>query len=148
MNRRQTLLTLGALATLPLIHGCGKRDDGHGPAPVHWDRDACIRCNMLLSDRHYAAQIRGGPERKAYKFDDIGCALFWLKEQAVPWADAADTEIWVNDFKTGAWIDARSAHYLAGKTTPMLYGYGASAEALPGSVDFTTLRAAILARGR
>ena len=140
-------LRLLAFAALPFLPACS-RDAGHGPARVHWDRDVCARCRMAVSDRHYAAQVRGGPKREAFKFDDIGCALFWLKEQQVPWADAPDTELWVADFRSGEWLDARKAHYLPGKTTPMAYGYGALAKPEAGSVDFATMKAAILARGK
>lgn len=147
MNRRNLLLGGTAIPVLWLT-GCGEKDTGHGHGKVHWDRDACTRCNMILSDRKYAAQIRGGEKRKVYKFDDIGCALFWLKEQKIPWGDAPDTEIWVTDAQTGEWLDAKTAHYLAGKTTPMLYGYGAYAQPVAGSVDFQTMKAAILAKGR
>lgn len=150
-SKRDSLKRLAALAalatTLPFITACS-RDPGHGPGEVHWDRDTCKRCNMSVSDRHYAAQIRGGPKREAFKFDDIGCALFWLQEQNIPWADAADTEIWVNDFRSGAWLDARKAHYLPDKTTPMAYGFGAVAQAEAGSIDFASMKAAILARGK
>lgn len=155
MNRRELLLGCAAIPVLWLT-GCGEKDPGHGPGKMHWDRDTCVRCNMIISDRRFAAQIRGGEmggktgvgKRKLYKFDDIGCALFWLKEQKIPWADAPDTEIWVTDAKTGEWLEARTAHYIAGKTTPMLYGYGALREPVAGSVNFETMKAAILAKGR
>jgi nitrous oxide reductase accessory protein NosL len=138
-------LRLFALAALPFLPACS-RNNGRGPAEVHWDRDTCKRCSMAVSDRHFAAQVRGGPKHEAYKFDDIGCALFWLRTQ--PWGEAADTEIWVADYRTGDWLDARKASYVAGKTSPMAYGYGASAKPEAGGVDFATMRAAILARGK
>lgn len=147
-GQRGRLKLLAGVALLPWLAptaGC-EGDPGHGPAKVHWDRDICARCNMMVSDRKYAAQVRGGPKRKAYKFDDIGCAMFWLRDQ--PWAEAPDTEIWVTDYRGGEWLDARQAHYLPGKTTPMSYGFGASKEAQAGGVDFAAMRAAILARGR
>ena len=149
MKRRELLLGCAAIPVLWLT-GCGEKDPGHGPGKIHWDRDMCVRCNMIISDRKYAAQIRGGEaaKRKVYKFDDIGCALFWLKEKNIPWADAPDTEIWVTDHKTGGWLDARTAHYLPGKTTPMLYGYGALPAPVAGSVNFETMKTAILAKGR
>lgn len=136
-----------ALAAVPFLPAC-TRDPGHGPARVHWDRDTCERCSMVVSDRHYAAQVRGGPKREVFMFDDIGCALFWLVEQGIPWAEAPDTEIWVTDYRSGEWLDARQAHYLAGKTTPMAYGFAALAAPAPGSVDFTGMRAALLAKGK
>ncbi len=147
MNRRELLLG-GAAAQMLWLIGCSEKDPGHGPGKIYWDRDTCVRCRMIISDRKYAAQIRGGEKREVYKFDDIGCALFWLKEQNIPWADAPDTEIWVTDYKTGEWLEARSAHYVVGKTTPMLYGFGALREPVAGSVDFQTMKAAILAKGR
>ena len=145
LPQRDRLRLIAALAVFPFLPACS-RDAGHGPAEVHWDRDTCRHCNMVISDRHYAAQVRGGPKREAFKFDDIGCAMVWLKEQ--PWADAPNTEIWVADFRSGEWLDARKAYYLAGKTTPMAYGFGAVARSEAGSVDFAAMKADILARGK
>jgi len=147
MNRRGLLLG-GISVSVLWISGCGKSDPGHGPGRVHWDRDSCARCRIIVSDRRFAAQIRGGEKRQVFQFDDIGCAIFWLKENNPPWATAPDTEIWVADTQSGAWLDARTAHFVSGKTTPMLYGYGAVREPVSGSVDFATLKAAILAKGR
>ncbi|WP_197722858.1 nitrous oxide reductase accessory protein NosL [Sulfurivermis fontis] len=113
-------------------------DPGTGPAEVKWDRDTCARCRMVLSDRFYAAQIRGGPEGKktrVYKFDDIGCAVLWLEQQ--PWRNDPRTEIWVTDHRTGAWIDARSAHYVQDRITPMGYGLGAQADAAEGTLQYS-----------
>ncbi len=143
-SRRDLLRLLLAAAALPLA-GC-ESDPGTGPAKVRWDRDSCARCNMVVGNRHYAAQVRGGPGRKVHVFDDIGCAVFWLERQ--PWAGAADTEVWVTDYRTGDWLDARRAHYVPGRVTPMHYGFGAAREALPGSVDYAAMRARILAQGR
>jgi len=84
---------------------------------------------MVLSDRHYGAQIRVPPGEgrkwgKVYKFDDIGCAVLWMDQQ--PWKEGPAIEIWVADHRDGQWLDARSAYYVTGKTTPMEYGLGAS----------------------
>ena len=49
-----------ALALLLLLAACSG-DPGTGPAEVTWDRDACARCNMVLSDRHHSAQVRHTP---------------------------------------------------------------------------------------
>lgn len=117
-----------------------------GPVEVKWDRDTCVRCSMALSDKRFAAQVRGGPKHQAYKFDDFGCVVFWLKTQ--PWGDDAATEIWVMDLRSGKWIDARKAHYIAGKMTPMAYGFGAVALPEAGSVTYEEARKQILAKGR
>jgi len=109
-----------------------------GPGEVRWDRETCTRCNMAVGDRSFAAQVRGGPggeKSRLYKFDDIGCAVIWLDTQA--WKDDALTEIWVADHHNGEWTDARTAHYVSGKISPMNYGLGAQAEAAEGALDFS-----------
>jgi copper chaperone NosL len=112
-------------------------DPGSGPLDVKWDRIPCERCRMVLSDRKHAAQVRvpqaEGRSRVLF-FDDIGCAVVWLEDQ--PARDDPRTEIWVAEWRTGDWIDARKAHYLAGQVTPMEYGLGAQAEPDPQAFGF------------
>ena len=115
---------------LYLLAGCSGEPDT-GPAKVTWDRDACDRCRMVLSDRKFAAQIRVPPDAgrkwtRVYKFDDIGCAVLWMDQQV--WTDGPAIEIWVADHRDGQWIDARTAHYVRVKNTPMEYGLGAQRE--------------------
>lgn len=132
-------LLLGVLA------GC-HQEHNIGPVEVKWDRDTCARCNMALSDKRFAAQVRGGPKHMAYKFDDFGCAVFWLRDQS--WANEPATEIWVKDMRSDSWIDGRKAFYVANKTTPMAYGYGAVAAPEAGAVNFEEARKRILALGK
>lgn len=146
---RQALGGLGRLAALGAVllqlAACGQ-EPKTGPVEIKWDRDTCTRCGMAISDRRFATEVRGGPQHKAFKFDDIGCAVFWLKGQ--PWAEDRTTEVWVADARDTKWLDARSAHYRDAKMTPMGYGYGAVADNPPGSVDFVQLRKQILALGK
>jgi len=110
-----------------LLSGCG--DPGTGPIDVHWDRDSCERCRMILSDRNHAAQIRYDDANKRSRvrmFDDIGCAVIWLEDK--PWRDSPSTEIWTTDYRNGEWIDAQSAYYIKGQLTPMEYGLGAQSQ--------------------
>jgi len=137
------IFLLGAIALF--LVACSRAPET-GPVEVKWDRDTCKRCSMAISDRHYAVQVRGGPKKQVFKFDDIGCAVHWLKDQ--PWGNDPTTEIWVTDFRSGKWLDARAAHYVAGKTTPMAYGFGASGEALPGSIGFEEVRKQLLAKDK
>lgn len=124
-----------------LIAACSG-DPGTGPVEVKWDRDVCQRCNMVLSDRRHSAQIRHTPSdstrSQVYEFDDIGCAVLWLDQQA--WGQSPEVEIWVNDHRTGEWLDARKAFYLRGQLTPMQYGLGAQTEATPETLDFAQAR--------
>ena len=100
-------------------------DDGSGMdkvSPVHWDRDMCERCKMVVSDRKNSVQVKD-PRGKVYMFDDIGCALLWFKENKIPWEEKA--KIFVTDAKTGEWLDARKAWYDTGNVTPMDFGFSA-----------------------
>jgi nitrous oxide reductase accessory protein NosL len=126
-----------ALLVLAMLAGCSG-DPGTGPASVTWDRDICERCRMVLSDRRFAAQIRvpaeqEGKRSKVYYFDDIGCAVLWLDQQ--PFRDRPGVEIWVTDHRNGEWIDARTAHYVRVKNTPMEYGLGAQRVSADGALD-------------
>jgi copper chaperone NosL len=117
------------------------RDPGTGPLDVKWDRAACERCRMVLSDRKHAAEVRaplaeGGSQ--VHFFDDIGCTVIWLEDK--PFRDDPRTEIWVADWRTGAWIDARKAHYLVGQVTPMEYGLGAQPQPADGALDFAAAK--------
>ena len=107
-----------------------------GPVDVKWDRDACERCRMVLSDRNHSAQVRGGAgeKTKVYKFDDFGCAVLWLDNQS--WKDNASTEVWVNDHRNGHWIDARQAFYVKGNVTPMGFGLGAQSETAENGLNY------------
>ena len=102
--------------------GCEKKDTG-GVQKMHWDRDMCERCKMAISERKFAVQVIDPKTAKAYKFDDIGCAVLWFKEEKIPWEKQAN--IWITDAKTGEWLDARKAKYVDGAITPMAYGFAA-----------------------
>ena len=69
-----------SIAMLLLLSACSKTPET-GPVEVKWDRDACERCRMVLSDRNFAAEVRGGEKGEIFKFDELGCALHWLEEQ-------------------------------------------------------------------
>jgi nitrous oxide reductase accessory protein NosL len=156
MNRRSFLkdaaaagLVLTPLAA-SLLAACGHGDLPAGMVAVKWDRDTCTRCGMVLSDRRFAAQVRGGPQDASFKFDDIGCATFWLEAQ--PWGRQAATRIWVADVgnrgDTVRWLEAKAAQYVGGKASPMGYNFGAVAMAEAGAVDFETMRQHVLSMGR
>ena len=125
------------IAIVSLLTGCSG-DPGTGAKEVKWDRDACERCRMVLSDRAFSVQVRYLPEGKKFSkvlfFDDIGCATLWLEDK--PWKDNPKTEIWVTDHRSGEWIDARSATYVKDKMTPMAYGLGAQSEPAEGGLSY------------
>ncbi len=137
MISRRALL-LGSVAAAALA-GCG--GPAQGPEDIHWGRDACEFCRMIIDERRFAAEVRGGPRNRITKFDDIGCAVHWIKQ--MDWRDDQVSEIWVTDHATGDWIDARAAHYVLGPRSPMGYDYAAYAEAQGAAAGYDDIRRAI-----
>ena len=155
MDRRRFLRDMSAAGFVltplaALLAACGRSTLPEGMVETKWDRDTCTRCSMVLSDRRFAAQVRGGPKGENFKFDDVGCAAFWLKAQS--WGGDAATRIWVADAVSRGdavqWLDAKKAQYLGGKTSPMGYNFAAVAVAQAGSLDFETMREHVLAKGK
>lgn len=152
MDRRRFIAA--GLAMTPLaaaLSACGRSGAWpEGMVEIKWDRDTCARCTMAISDRRFAAEIRGGEKNIAFKFDDIGCATVWMrdKQKDYPWLGDAATRIWVADVgSTGEkWLEARQAHYAGGKMSPMGYNYGASPFAEAGALDFEEMRRQVLAK--
>jgi len=139
--KKNNLICGGQIAVvvlLSLLLTACSQEPATGPEKVRWDREVCARCSMAVSDPNFSAQIRQPANQygvsTVHKFDDIGCAVIWLKDQ--PWKDEAATEIWVNDYRNGKWIDARKAYYVDGKLTPMNYGLGAQSDPVDHSLDY------------
>lgn len=135
---------LAALVLLVVLVGC-LEEKKSGPVDIQWGREVCTHCGMIIDDPRFAAQVRGGPSRKIFKFDDLGDALLWLAKQG--WGGDPATEIWVGDMDTGTWIDARKALYVRVKATPMGHGFGASLAPKEDALPFEAVRQLVLARG-
>jgi hypothetical protein len=119
-----------------LIISCKGGNEEQLPVDFVWDRVACEECNMALSDPHYSAQVID-PDGRAFFFDDIGCAILWLRRQ--PWKDKART--WVNDVKTTEWIEAKKANWIYGDPrTPMGYGFAATLSMVDNALDYETVK--------
>lgn len=129
---------LGPLAaftplTSLLLAGCG--DDGHwaeGMTPIKWDRDACVRCKMIISDPRFAVEIKGGRKTPSSSLTTWVAPphLAGQKLTDHPWMADAKTGFWVADYsgKGEKWLNALSAHFQAGRTSPMGYNYAAFAD--------------------
>ena len=154
MDRRRFLVASFALTPVAAaLSACGKSSAWpEGMAEIKWDRDTCTRCSMGISDRRFAAEMRGGEKNMVFKFDDIGCAAFWMRDKVkdYPWMNDAATRIWVADVSsTGErWLDARKAHFAGGSMSPMGYNYSARAYAEAGSQSFEEMRQHVLAKGK
>ncbi len=158
MSRRRFLADLAAFGLIlsPLaaaLSACGKKGDWpEGMVEIKWDRDTCVRCSMVISDPRFAAQMRGGEKDTVFKFDDIGCLAFWLRDKAAqhPWMADAATRMWVADSSgMGArWLDPRTARFIGGKASPMGYNFAAVQAAVSGSLTFESMREHVLAKGK
>ena len=156
-HRRHFLTRLGitgfALTPLAaLLSGCKKDAWPEGMVELKWDRDTCVVCNMVISDRRFAGEMRGGPNNTVFKFDDPGCMALWLKDKAekYPWLADSATRMWVADFNSKnrdeiTWLDPRRAFYIT-RTSPMGFNFAAVATPLAGALDFTDMRQHVLAR--
>jgi copper chaperone NosL len=140
MTRRRAIRALAGLAfagvLTPFVPACAES----GPTEPVWNKQSCAHCGMVLSDRRYGAQLLTAGGDRLY-FDDPGCLVLYLQDHE---HGAAPARAWVRDALTGAWEDARSAHYAAGAHSPMDYGF----EARPGGdVGWEAMRARVTARG-
>ncbi len=119
---KQFRVILLAFVLSLLFLGCEKKIDT-GLHEVHWDRDMCELCKMVVSERYYAVQVVNPNKGKSYMFDDLGCAILWFKEEQITWEK--DAKVYIADAVHGKFIDAKTAYYDTSSRTPMDYGFGA-----------------------
>lgn len=110
------------LSFVIMFLGCQKKAE-QDISEIHWDRDMCDRCVMVISDRKHTVQLKDSATKKVYKFDDIGCMAIWFMDEQIAFKESAT--IWVTDAGTGEWCDARKAFYTTGNLTPMAFGFSA-----------------------
>jgi copper chaperone NosL len=122
------------LFSLVFIAACrGESDAAVDPV---WGKQPCDHCKMIVSQKTSAAQLVARGER--HHFDDIGCMVQWLDEQHV---GRDETRAWVR--LGDGWVEATSAHYIGGTSTPMDHGYVASKS---GEIDWVELQRRVLAK--
>lgn len=83
--------------------------------------DVCTSCRMAISQPQYAAQAVD-KEGNAYKFDDIGCMLRYLKNHTLP-----QRRLYVMDYVNRQWLDAERAVFVRSDAikSPMAGGLAA-----------------------
>lgn len=128
----------------PLVLGCN-RDKKNGPVDIDWHHEHCDRCRMIIWNKRFATEIRA-PSGQLWKFDDIGCAMFWLEKQSFS-EFSKGAEIWVKSYGSEDWLDARSAFYVYGVKSPMRYKYGALEKPVSGDVSYDVMKKQILLLG-
>jgi copper chaperone NosL len=109
-----------ATLCLLLLIGCGtNKVEPVALAP----EDMCDYCRMVISEKRYAAEFIDN-EGKAFKFDDIGCMVNFIKSKRSTTKVVAH---FVMDFDSRQWIKADDAYYVRSPelTTPMNGGIAA-----------------------
>ncbi len=125
---------------LPIIVSCSDSNKEQLPVDFVWDREVCERCKMAISSHNYSVQVIDG-KGEALFFDDIGCSILWLNEQALK----DKVRIWVNDVKTTEWIEAKNAHWISGDpNTPMGFGFAATLSPVTDSLNYEMVKKQVL----
>ena len=116
-------VSLFVFALLIVVFSACENSSDSSEVKLHWDRDMCTRCVMVISDRHNTVQVTNPKTSKNYMFDDIGCMALWFNDEKISWNDEAVVKI--TDADTGEWINAKDAFYDSQNITPMGFGYSA-----------------------
>ena len=93
------------MVALGLIVGCHARDPRRPPI-IRYGQETCAWCRMLISEEPFAAALVFGDDVE--KFDDLGCLVRAWAARPRPQA-----RVWVHDQRSMAWIDGRTATYVA-----------------------------------
>ncbi len=97
------------------------------PEPIHYGRDECAVCKMIISDQRFGTEIVL-TTGKVYKFDSIECMIEFLHRHAKTSSDIAATLV-TNFLAPGTLIDAHTAYYLKSEKLPSPMGADLSAYA-------------------
>ena len=78
---RSTLIGLGialvlGIVVVAVVSGGTRPPDA--PVPIPWDREPCAHCHMQIGEPRHAVQLVTA-EGQVVDFDDVGCALAYLK---------------------------------------------------------------------
>ncbi|MBI4971041.1 MAG: nitrous oxide reductase accessory protein NosL [Candidatus Omnitrophica bacterium] len=97
-----------------LLIGCGNNALNLEPH-IRYGNDTCSDCRMIINEEPFAAAIIVSPELTV-KFDSISCLLRYHQENP-----SVGGTMWVHDFDTRQWVNARSAFFVQSKDilTPM-----------------------------
>lgn len=112
------------LAILLFLVGCG----GESYGKVHFDREPCKHCQMIISDNKFSVDVVFNG--KNLYFDDIGCFVSYAVKQNPELISKA--KIYVNDYESGEFIEAKTAYFYHGYGSPMMFGYAAFKQPLNG----------------
>lgn len=104
MRRCQTLVSDTAILVLGVVlMGC---EAGQARLPrIRYGQDICARCRMIISEERFAAALVNEAGEPAV-FDSIECLI------QDPRARKPAGAMWVHDYESDHWLDARSAWFV------------------------------------
>ena len=130
--RRRNAGVLGLLAAVSVISFAVHRSQAlpAGPQPIGWDRESCTECHMLISDRHFAAQLQAA-DGAIRNFDDPGCLMLYVGHQ-----HTRLHAIYFLDSKSGQWLKSEETGFVRSTGSPMGRGVAAVRKTLPGALSY------------
>ncbi len=120
-----------ALSVALALAGCSKAS---GPEPIAWDREACARCRMLVSEPAFAAQLRTATG-EVRSYDDPGCLLLHLDETGVE-----AKELWFHHHREERWLAGAATGFVEVPASPMGFRLGAVDAGTPGALSLDEAR--------
>lgn len=86
------------------------------PVPIA-SEEMCSYCRMAISEKRFAAELIDS-ESQAFKFDDIGCLVNFVRNKK---SSSKPVAYFVMDFDAREWVKAESAFYVRSSevATPM-----------------------------
>lgn len=114
LKRRILLCASCLIVAVAVLANCQKQ--AVEPVALAPD-DMCAYCKMAISEKRYAAEFMDS-EGQAFKFDDIGCMVNFIKSKK---STTKIVAYFVMDFDERQWTKADDAYYVRSSelTTPM-----------------------------
>lgn len=124
------------LVLLSLLAACSR--DPNAPPELHYDKEACDHCGMLISDPAHAAALTT-PKGETLGFDDPGCLFSYMMKHPEKY-----THMWFSD--GSRWYTEAEVGFSTGATTPMGSGLQAVSKATPGAISIGEASSRVVGR--
>jgi copper chaperone NosL len=150
-------LRCGSLALTPLAAARSRLRPrgGNWPRawPIKWDRDTCVRCNMVISDRASPPRCAAARRMSRSSSTTSAARLLAARQGGAASLDGRPGHaLWVADAADmggATWLDARKAHYLGGGSRRWATTSPPYADAVPQQPDFRRrCEEQVLAKGK
>lgn len=130
--QRRNVGVLALLAAVSVVSFAVHRSQAlpAGPQPIGWDRESCTECHMLISDRHFAAQLQAA-DGAIRNFDDPGCLMLYVAHQRT-----RVHAMYFLDSKSGQWLRSEEAGFARSTNSPMGRGLTVVRKTVSGALSY------------